>query len=473
MGMKIQGHARALLIVCCALLASLALANPVFADTDTTPGGDRWEILDASSSRAYFSILDENDCDDLDENCTVEVRKRSNSDNPPSGSESSWASLFNTKCGSGASDEVRGGDSERAQNENFEKCWTAANYEVEWPIIKLSSKFDITGHCDRDDDECAVTLAVCYNPKDCTDGEDARDTDEASNRIGRLWSSAGSCLYDDDEDDVWACINEEFQDWVDDLSRNDDYDDLIDDLKDDNDDRYLGVAVLGYDDDLNEVGETSQRRDDDRETLSETYQRRWRNATPTAIYREEDEVDLGGYSFRPNQDEYLTINFTGYLEFQNPVDICDARIGCFTLVGKSDFFRRYLQGFHIQITDSKVLDCMDRADWDVDDNHLISLNHPDLITCDERVQEAVNLCPAENIGARHVLFEMHDIGLLRGLLPDSSVVQMRRDLEAARVRAPECLCAAGFEEKDMIIATHDGDDPWLHVQGRRPQDLCD
>ena len=54
-------------------------------------------------------------------------------------------------------------------------------------------------------------------------------------RVADFWEEAGRCLYDDDEDDVWECIDEEFKDWLDDeLSASDDYDDFIDELEDAN-----------------------------------------------------------------------------------------------------------------------------------------------------------------------------------------------------------------------------------------------
>ena len=107
----------------------------------------------------------------------------------------------------------------------------------EWPIISLNRryKFDITPHCDGNDDECAVELQICYNPADCDPADEtASDQDKASSRVADFWEDAGSCLYDDDEDDVWECLDDEFQDWLDDeLSSSDDYNDFIDELEDD------------------------------------------------------------------------------------------------------------------------------------------------------------------------------------------------------------------------------------------------
>ncbi len=472
---RINVPAKVLLTATLAVLSLLLLSGLVWADTSTDPGGDRFEIIEAYASRAYFSILEEGDCRDPEENCTVKVTKRSNSNNPPQDStEAAWATTFDAVCGS----DIGANDGDGDQNRDFEECWDTAGYGVEWPIIEPDFKFDITPHCEGNDDECAIELAVCYNPEDCLESDDsAGDNDRASDTVGDLWDDAGSCLYDDDEDDVWECIDDEFQDWLDDeLRSNDDYDDLIDEMTRSTWDD-LGIATdenSDYDDDLNEVGPDSDSdRDDDEETSVETYQRRWRNASVTDIFDDEDEVDEGGYSFRPSQDEYLTIDFTSYLDLTGIVPVCNTSIGCFNLVGSSAFFQQYLTNFYIQITDRKIVNCMDDLGYDVDDEHNVALNNPDLINCDERVAEAVNLCPSENLGAQYILYEMYSFGLLGGMLSDSAAHTMRTNLEAARVRTPECLCAAGFEEKDMVISQRSSPDPWFSTTARRPQDVCE
>ncbi len=280
---------------------------------------------------------------------------------------------------------------------------------------------------------------------------------------------------DDDEDDVWECLDNEFQDWLDDeLSSSDDYNDFIDELEDRED--RLGLATDDdddYDDDLN-VGQRAIHDDDDDEeqTPVATYQRRWRTARVTPIFEDEDEVDAGGYSFRPSRDDYLTIDFTSYLDLSGSAQVCNTNIGCFNLVGNSSFFSQYLTNFYVQITGRTVVNCMDRRGYDVDDDHAISLNNQDLIFCDERVAEAVNLCPRENIGADFILYEMYSSGLLTGILSDSAANSMRTSLEAARVVTPQCLCAAGFTESQMIISERESPDPWFSTTARRPEDVC-
>ena len=468
------------LIATIAVLSLLMVSGLALAGTrKSSSGDDRFEVVEFSGSSAYFSILDEGECDDNDENCTVQVTRPSSGVTVPGTlptTASEWAAAFEAVCDS----EVTTGQSAGLQNRDFETCWKFDGYEVKWPIINLGRrfKFDITPHCDGNDDECAVELQFCYNPADCDPADEtASDQDTASTRVADFWEDAGNCLYDNDEDDVWECLDDEFRDWLDDeLSSSDDYNDFIDELEDR--DHRLGIATDDdddYDDDLDDVGpEDDSRRDDDEDqTSAATYQRRWRTARVTPIFEDEDEVDAAGYSFRPSRDDYLTIDFTSYLDLSGSAQVCNTNIGCFNLVGNSSFFRQYLTSFYVQITGRTVVNCMDRRGYDVDDDHAISLNNQDLIFCDERVAEAVNLCPRENIGADFILYELYSSGLLTGILSDSAANSMRTSLEAARVVTPQCLCAAGFTESQMIISERESPDPWFSTTARRPEDVCD
>ena len=468
-----------LLMAAITVLTLLMVSGLALADTRSSlDGDDRFEVIEVRGSSAYFSILDQGDCADNDENCTVQVTPLSTAVSPPT-TPASWSEAFQTVCVPEVA--VRPHSSAWQQNQQFETCWKNANYEVKWPIISLGrrNKFDITPHCDGNDEECAVELQFCYNPEDCNPADEtARDRDKDTTRgVADFWEDAGRCLYDNDEDEVWDCINEEFQDWLDDeLSSSDDYNDFINELEDV--ENRLGIATDDdddYDDDLDDVGsEDDSRRDDDEEqTSAETYQRRWRTARVTPIFEDEDEVDAAGYSFRPSRDDYLTIDFTSYLDLSGSAQVCNTNIGCFNLVGNSSFFRQYLTSFYVQITGRTVVNCMDRRGYDVDDDHAINLNNQDLIFCDERVAEAVNLCPRENIGADFILYELYSSGLLTGILSDSAANSMRTSLEAARVVTPQCLCAAGFTESQMIISERESPDPWFSTTARRPEDVCD
>ena len=478
------GRFRSVLILVCALLLSLVFSGMVLADQTTTLGGGRFEIIEASSTSAYFTITSSG-CDDTDENCTVRVTSSANITSHANvgtynnDNEIAWKNVFEAICGASGNPTNHVTGSDGNENKEFEECWEAQTgdhtFNVFWPIIKPDDKFDVRPHCDDNDNQCAVELGICYNPADCRDDDRvtrATDTNTASSDIAEFWEDAGSCLYDDDEEDVWECIDDEFQDWLDDeLNNSDDYDDLIDELeRSRNDD--LGLSILGYDDDLNEVGDADDD-DDDPETLLERYQRRWRSARPVSIYRDMDKVDEGSYSFRPTQDDYLTINVTDYLELGSPIQVCNTPLGCFALTGQSEVFRQYMQSFYVLILDRKIMRCMDDAGWDTDDDHVISLNNASLIACDERIKTAAAQCPAASTGAKQVLFSLYDIGLLTGLVSSTYAQQLRSDVEQARVRTPECLCAAGFVERDMIMSTSRNDDPWQYTGARHPRNVCD
>ncbi len=475
MAKTLLGRHRSLVFLACVLLFSLVLGSTVFADEDTNLGGSRFTIIYATARQAHFTIISSSGCDDTDENCTVVVTASTDIanavDNPSNDDEVVWKEVFEDACASFITSASYG-----QENRQFEQCWESnpkgLTYDVEWPIIRPDAKFDIRPHCDDDDEDCAVRLGICYNPADCRITR-ASDTDNHSARIADFWNDAGSCLYDDDEDDVWDCINDEFQDWLDDeLSSNDDYDDLIDELDRSRHDD-LGLAVLGYDDDLNEVGREADDADDDPETRLERYQRLWRNTSPDNIYRDMDDIEEGSYSFRPTRTRYLTINVTNYLDYTSPIPVCNTSVGCFNLTGKSDVFRQYMNSFYVLIMDNAVMRCMEDAGWDTDDDHVIAFNNADLIACDERVETAVQHCPAENTGAKAVLFSLYDIGLLNGIVTQTYAQQLRYDVEHARVRTPSCLCAAGFAERDMIMSASQNDNPWSYPGARHPREVCD
>ena len=313
---------------------------------------------------------------------------------------------------------------------------------------------------------CAEELRVCFNAHDCDDNEYER---RSWTQVGELWDEAGSCLYDDDDDeDIWECIDEALDDWLDDhMGRNDDYDDLEDERE-----NRRGFTLEDYEDDLDDVGD-EQPRGRASETVQERYQRQWAARTPTSIYQSMNEVDTRGPSFRLTADEFLTVNFTAYLESTSPYQICNTTIGCVTVTTYSNTFRSYMQNLHVIIQDRSVLRCMDRAGWDVDDDHVIPFDNPDLILCDERIQVANEVCPAKDTGASDDLFAMWDTGLLKGILPDSFAQGLRLQVERARDRTPECLCAAGFEERNFVVTPENTEGPWERSGALRTEDVCD
>lgn len=137
----IRGLPKALLLALSSALASLLLSSVALADEPTDPGGDYWEILDAHSTYAEFSLLDEGECDAREDRnvdyCTVTVRETSDVSSShksaTTSSERSWADLFDDLCGSGTN-EVDG--SPTSYSDEFEDCWDAADFDVVWPDRK-------------------------------------------------------------------------------------------------------------------------------------------------------------------------------------------------------------------------------------------------------------------------------------------------------------------------------------------------
>jgi hypothetical protein len=441
-------------------MTSVSLATRV----DTTFLGGYFDIVEATTTTAYFDIT--RSCDDTDENCTVKVTASSALD-----SAGDWKTKIDDTS---VCDQTAGDEDERG--EAFKDCWAAhgtadtQTYTIEWPIIHLRDNdnydFEITPYCESGDDVCAEELIVCYNANDCDGNERERGSWDA---VGELWDEAGSCLYDSDDDDVWDCLNDALDEWLDDhMGRNDDYDDLEDER-----DNVRGFVLNDYEDDLSDVHDEQSTGGRASETVRERYQRQWNARTPVSIYQSVDDVDTRGPSFRLTADEYLTVNFTTFLESTSPYQICNTTLGCVTVATYSNTFRSYMQNLHVIIQDRSVLRCMDRAGWDVDDDHAIPFDNPDLILCDERMKVANEVCPAKNTGASDDLYALWDTGLLKAILPDSFAQGLRLQVERARDLAPECLCAAGFEDRHFVVTSENTAGPWERSGALRVEDVCD
>ena len=446
--------ARFLLVLLGTILITAGMTSVSLANEETTFHGSYFDLVKSSASRAYFAI--DTSCDQTDENCTVMVRGTPEDDGDAN--TNNWIVELN-EC-----NDNRSGD---GRYRDFEECWEGKTeaLSIDWPTIHPDDDFEITPYCQRGDEVCAEELRVCFNAADCDDNNFQRTS---WSQKGELWDEAGSCLYDSDDDDVWECLDDALDDWLDDnMGRNDDYDDLEDEEEDDR-----GFVLEDYEDDLDDVGDQSPRGRAS-ETVLERYQRQWAARTPTSIYQSMNEVDTRGPSFRLTADEFLTVNFTTFLESTSPYQICNTTIGCVTVTTYSNTFRSYMQNLHIVIQDRSVLRCMDRAGWDVDDDHVIPFDNPDLIFCDERIKVANEVCPAKDTGASDDLFAMWDTGLLRGILPDSFAQGLRLQVERARDRTPECLCAAGFEERNFVVTPENTEGPWERSGALRTEDVCD
>ena len=443
--------ARCLLVLLGTVLIAAGMTSVSLAREETLfHGPDEFIVLKATTTMAHFTIDDS--CGDIDENCTVIVRiSTSLVDGEFDGIEDDWSGQLdnvNDPC-------PTSGNGENGRNKDFEDCWKRrgetqnVTYTVEWPVIRPDDDFEITPYCKRGDEVCAAELRVCYNARDCDDN----DFERASwDQVGDLWDEAGSCLYDDDEDDVWECLDDALDDWLDDNMRSgDDYDDLEDEEKDDR-----GFTLEDYENDLNDVG-------------GERSQRQGTSRTSTSSNQPKDNVDTRGPSSPLPRDAYLTVNFTAYLETNSPYRICNTTIGCITVATVSNTFRSYMQNLHIVIQDTGVLRCMG---WSVGNDRVVPFDDANLIACDERIRTANQVCPAKDTGASGELFAMWDTGLLRGILSDTDAQSLRLQVERARNSTPECLCTAGFADSNFVTTSENTAGPWERSGAQRTGGVC-
>ena len=463
--------ARFLLVLLGTILLAAGLTSVSLA-ADTTWGGSYFDVVEASATTAYFAVTA--DCADTDENCTVKVTGTLDDtlffldgtdpnagDRPIDSQAKRWAAALNACTPAASSGDDR--------YEDFEQCWVknpalGTGFTVTWPSIKPDDDFEITPYCKSGDDVCAEELRVCFNANDCDGNSYGR---QPWTQMGELWDEAGSCLYDDNEDDVWECLDEALDDWLDDnMDHNDDYDDLEDEEEEDR-----GFTLEDYESNLSSVGRDwpSPRR---AETALERSRQQETSRTPTPVYRPGDSADTRGPGVRLTGNEYLTINFTAYLETDSPYRICNTTIGCINVATLSNTFRPSMQNLHIVIQDTGVLRCMGGAGWDVGNNHAIPFDNANLIACDERIRTANQVCPAKAAGASGDLFAMWDTGLLKGLLPDSYAQGLRLQVERARDRTPKCLCTAGFAANNLVVTSENTVGPWERSSAQRTGNVC-
>ena len=430
-------------------MTSVSLANRTYYY------GDYFGLVEAASDYAWFSITQ--NCDDVDENCAVKV------EGTPGGSGNDYTQRWVDELSRAATDTCGFsgfGYGDNRMYADFENCWEQqkSGFTVLWPVIHHDDDFEITPYCKRGDNVCAVELRICFNAADCENNNFRR---RDWSQVGELWDEFGGffdtpCIFEDDEDDLWECIDEEFEDWRSDyLDRNDDYDDL-----EDAEEEERGFTLEDYENNLNDVGgdRPSTRRS---ETVSERSPRQETSRTPTPVYQP-----------RASGDAYLTVNFTDYLEANAPYQVCNTAIGCITVATLSNTFRPNMQNLHIVIQDTGVLNCMGGAGWDVGNNHAIPFDNANLIACDARIRTANQVCPAKDTGASGDLFAMWDTGLLKGLLPDSYAHGLRLQVERARARTPDCLCTAGFAENNLVVTSGNTAGPRDLPGALRTEDVC-
>lgn len=444
--------ARFLLVLLGTILITAGLTSVSLASTPTDFEGSWFDVIEARSTYAWFSIT--RDCDDIDENCAVRVR------GTPSGTdtnEENWAAELADTDTDNCDTEARGDD----RWERFQNCWesvkSADGFTVEWPVIRPDDDFEITPYCKRGDSVCAEELRVCFNAADC-DGNSYGRKDWTE--MGELWDEAGSCLYDDNDDDVWECIDDALDDWLDDNMRSgDDYNDL-----DDEEDDTRGFTLEDYENDLSQVG-------------NRPYAPR---RQPTYVPPAPPVYQPPSYqpSHPPAQPRYsgtlyldaVYVNYGGYLDTASGFGECNTQQGCIRVIGSGTGMSSHLGRVFIQITDPQTRSCLSGHGIPYSGPTVMEFDDPRLQACDSRIATANGACPTRGIGVKEELLRMYNLGLLRGLLSPTHAQILRQEVDSARSQAADCLCRSGFSNRDFVSVAVGN--PWDYNADARQPLLC-
>ncbi|MYD91919.1 MAG: hypothetical protein F4Y08_16585 [Caldilineaceae bacterium SB0662_bin_9] len=452
--------ARFLLVLLGTILIAAAMTSVSLANTTEFESG-YFDVVEARSTYAWFSITRE--CDDKDENCAVKV------EGTPGGAGTDYTArwvneLADTPQALGgtaptACDSPDGDD----RYERFENCWEtvkgAGNFTVEWPVINPGDDFEITPYCKRGDSVCAEELRVCFNADDC-DGNSFSHKDWT--QMGELWDEAGSCLYDHDEDDVWECIDDALDDWLDDNMRSgDDYNDL-----EDEEDDTRGFTLEDYENDLDDVGDQPYTR--------RTPRRQPTPVPPAPVYQPPTYQP----SHPPAQPRHsgtlyldaVYVNYGGYLDTASGFGECNTAQGCISVIGSGTGMSGHLGRVFIQITDPQTRSCLSAQGIPYSGPTVMEFDDPVLQACDSRIATANGACPTRGIGVKEELLRMYNLGLLRGLLSPAHAQVLRSEVDSARRQAADCLCRSGFSNRDFVsVATGN---PWDYNADTRQPLLC-
>ena len=187
--------ARFLLVLLGAILLVAGLTSVSLA-TETDYHGGYFDVIEATATTAYFSI--NSSCDGRDHNCTVKVTGTLEAGVDGATNVLKWKYTLESRKGNQANCVDTGSGDTRYRD--FENCWPKP-FTVTWPTINPDDDFEITPYCKSGDNVCAEELRVCFNANDCDDNSYGT---KSWSQVGELWDEAGSCLYDDDEDDVWS-----------------------------------------------------------------------------------------------------------------------------------------------------------------------------------------------------------------------------------------------------------------------------
>ncbi|MCY3657530.1 MAG: hypothetical protein OXG36_00740 [Caldilineaceae bacterium] len=447
--------AKFLLVLLGTILIVVGLTSVSLA-TETDFESGYFDVVEARSGHAWFSIT--RDCDDIDENCAVQVKgtpttEGANYTERWRNELSSQAVTGVTLCTSPSGDD---------RYERFENCWETVkgDFTVEWPVINPNDDFDITPYCKRGDSVCAEELRVCFNAADCDRNSYGR---KDWTQEGELWDEAGSCLHDGDEDDedVWECIDDALDDWLDDNMRSgDDYNDLDDEEED-----TRGFTLEDYENDLDDVGNQpytprTPRRQPTPVPPAPVYQPIYQPSHPPAQPRHSGTLYL----------DAVYVNYGGYLDTAIGLGECNTAQGCIRVIGSGTGMSSHLGRVFIQITDPQTRSCLSAQGIPYSGPTMMEFDDPALKACDSRIATANGACPTRGIGVKEELLRMYNLGLLRGLLSPAHAQVLRSEVDSARRQAADCLCRSGFSNRDFVSVA--AGNPWDYNADARQPLLC-
>ena len=194
--------------------------------------------------------------------------------------------------------------------------------------------------------------------------------------------------------------------------------------------------------------------------------------TPRSVVVQRPTFAAGAPQFAVPVTDYVVVPFTQYLEAAARVTVCGTRLGCLQLAGASHFFSAYMGHVSLVIDESPVLRCLRSQGDGLDRGSVLVFDNPRLMACDPRMANAHRLCPAPGTGAKAELLTLWNLGLIPDLVAPALADTWHSDLTQAVMSAPGCLCAAGFENGDIVAAATQSDNPWTTETATSITNFC-
>ena len=194
--------------------------------------------------------------------------------------------------------------------------------------------------------------------------------------------------------------------------------------------------------------------------------------TPRSVVVQRPTFAAGAQQFAVPVTDYVVVPFTQYLEAASRVTVCGTRLGCLQLAGASHFFSAYMGHVSLVIDESPILRCLRRQGDGPDRGSALAFDNPRLVACDPRMANAHRLCPAAGTGAKAELLTLWNLGLIPDLVAPALADTWHSDLTQAVMSAPGCLCAAGFENGDIVAAATQSDNPWTTETATSTTNFC-